>query len=251
MTITKTVLKKDLLKSHALIFTPQKGFEHLALLTHGYTSHKGSVLAWAHRLYESNVAVVLFDLPGHYIGSYHEVDSFEQFTSSAHGLFEQAAQIFSSSKIKHFILAGHSLGGLLALKAMNTAYFADVEKTAICVGVGDSPEGELHLFETKLYKSMMDLRSSLVSPCLAPERVFPWIKKEKMNLSLPGKKVHLITGKDDLVSPPSGVASFVQRLEAGGCDVCLNAPAKLAHHHPELAAGLIKAYLKKNHLLGD
>lgn len=229
-----------------------------AIFTHGYTSDKSSILNWPLRLAESGVACALFDLPGHYLGNFSEVDNFEDFKVLAPQLFEAA---FSALK-KHFkeefplnehqteagelklVLGGHSLGSLLAIKALELPAFNDYEKRAVCVGLGMAPKDVVHLFDTPFYKSTLKVREQLVSKALHPDFMFPWIKEEKKNLTITGETVHLITGDDDLVVGKDGMERLAEALEARGNKATFERPLKLPHHEPQMAAPHIKKYLK-------
>ena len=73
-------------KSNALLFLPDPSRpikEGLAVFCHGYTAHKGDLLTWASRLSEEGLTTLIFDIPGHYLGSYNEVESFEEFKNFA------------------------------------------------------------------------------------------------------------------------------------------------------------------------
>lgn len=244
---------------HAFLFLPDPTVElkpALGLITHGYTSHKGPLLNWAARLAEEGMASVLFDLPGHYLGGFCEVQSLSVFQDHAHQLFEAAhqelcAHLHEARPLDHHILEeaelvlmGHSLGGLLSLKALKLPTFASKTKQAICVGLGLPPIGKTHLFSSSFYKSTLHLRAQLVSKALDPDQVFPWIKKAKEELTLGDQKIHFITGQDDLVVAEDGTERFAELLKVQGNQVSIERPTKLPHHQPELAAGHIKKYLK-------
>ena len=237
-------------KTHALAFLP-KGHvtsQTAGIFCHGYTSHKASLLNWASRMMEENVPCVIFDLPGHYLGNFSEVRNFEDFTSYAHKLFFKSHQKLLNllgHKPKKIILGGHSLGGLLALKASKLQEFEAFEKIIFGVGLGTPPKDVTHVFESPFYKSTLKLRSSLVSAELSPEKVFPWIKEEKIHLKLSGKKIFLLSGLDDLVVGNDGMERFSKIFEDEN-QVDIQKVKRLPHHQPELAAAHIKKYLKDN-----
>ncbi|PIP93181.1 MAG: hypothetical protein COW00_10980 [Bdellovibrio sp. CG12_big_fil_rev_8_21_14_0_65_39_13] len=253
-------------ETHALIFLPdpasevKKGF---GIFTHGFTSHKGSILNWPVRLAEEGLACILFDLPGHYLGNYSEVESLEEFISEAPKLFAHAMSELKNSFTEHFplydhylddsdftvALGGHSLGALLSLHAISLPAFHSYKRIGICVGLGMPPEGVTHLFDTPFYKSTLQVRAQLVSPALNPDVVFPWIKKDKEELELSGERLHFITGEDDLVVGKTGTEQLVESLRAKGNDVSIEKPAKLAHQLPEMAAAHVKKFLKDFGLL--
>lgn len=216
-----------------------------ALWAHGYTSSKNSLLNWALRCAEVGVENILFDLPGHYLGSFNEVESFEEFKSSSHKLFAKAFQKLQNQTPDHFILGGHSLGGLLAIKALNLDTFKNLSKEAIAVGLGMAPKNKLHLFDTPFYKSTLEVRAQLVSPSIDPQSIFTWIKEEKENLSLQNQKITLITGADDLVVGKDGTERLAELLKEKTNDVTVQRPTKLPHHQPEMAAPHIKSLIKK------
>lgn len=246
--------------THALAFIPEASLElrpTLGLITHGYTSHKGSLLNWAVRLAEEGMASLLFDLPGHYLGGFCEVRELKNFQNHAHHLFAQAKKELLSTLQKErpldehlysgasLVLAGHSLGGLLSLKALELEEFKEDKKQAVVVGLGLPPRGQTHLFSSSFYKSTLHIRGQLVSKALSPDEVFPWIKKEKEELKLTNQTIHFITGEDDLVVSDQGTERFMEFLREQGNTVSLERPTRLPHHQPELAAGHIKKHLKK------
>lgn len=241
------ILKHKSFRVNALDFLPEGDYSSFAIFSHGYTSHKGTVLPWAHRLAESGVRAVVFDLPGHYLGSYNEVTDLDEFKNHVHELFLEAHNL--DLECKNLILGGHSMGGLLAIKAVKEEQLKDYNRWVIGVGLGDGIKEKSHLFYTDFFKSALNLRTQLVSPSIAPDHIFPWVVEEKMNLRVSGEKIHLIVGKDDLVTPPHGVKSLIERLEGLGANVSLNHVPRLPHHYPEKAAGFIKNYLKKEGLL--
>jgi len=241
--------------SHAFLFIPSKEVElkkAAAVFTHGYTSHKGSILTWPTRLAEEGIASILFDLPGHYLGSFNEVNSFEEFKKDSHKLFQSAYNQLSNevdTKDKKIILGGHSLGGLLACKALALSEFDGVDKMAIAVGLGLAPEKGTHLFETDFYKSTLIIREQLVSAELNHENVFNWLKSEKESLSVSDNRVHLITGMDDLVVGKSGSERLKELLESKNNTVTLDRPTKLPHHMPEMGASFVKKFLKSEGII--
>lgn len=233
--------------THALLLVPDQCNGRLALLCHGYTSHKASILSWASRLAEEGMPTIIFDVPGHYLGNFSEVDSFSDFKSYAHELFAEAfelAQAELTSAVKSVVLGGHSLGALLALKALSLPTFAGLEKIAVGVGLGMAPKDVVHIFDTPFYKSTLKLREQLVCPELKPDNVFPWIKEEKERLTIMRERIHLITGEDDMVVGDDGMERFAKQLEAQGNHVSFEKPKKLAHHVPENAAPHVKKFLK-------
>lgn len=261
ITIEKTFLELGDWKVGAMIFLPaadQPIAKSIGLFTHGYTSHKGSLLTWPTRLAEEGMTSVIFDLPGHYLGTFSEVDDFEVFKEKCPELFAAAWSFARDKFCEHYplyenylseedfqlVLGGHSLGALLAIKALGLNEFKNIKKQSICVGLGLPEDKKTHLFQTPFYKSTLVIRGQLVSKELGPDKVFPWIKEEKKNCSISHQKIHMICGKDDLVVGDGGVQRLVDVLEKNQNTVTIDEPARLPHHTPEAAAGFIKKYLK-------
>lgn len=246
-------------QTHALAFYPPKSrpaAKSVAVFAHGYTSHKATLLNWAARLCEEGIPALIFDLPGHFLGNFSRVSSFEAFRDEAPSLFQQAhVQLLKrvqnqhpDYQAEHCVLGGHSLGALLALKALGLDHFQKISTQAVCVGLGLPPRGKVHLFDTPFYKSTLAIRAQLVDPNLAPEKIFPWIKQEKEQMQITGQKIYFLTGKDDLVVGEDGTERLVDHLKEQGNQVELEKPTKLPHHQPELAAAHIKKYLKNQGL---
>lgn len=258
--VFKTNLIVNEFNVQALGFLPEgiktKQPKSLGIFAHGYTSHKGSLLTWASRLVEEGMPAMIFDLPGHYLGGFSEVPSFQYFQQHAHKIFFEAylnlLEACEVKKVNHVVLGGHSMGALLALKALALEEFAQLKSSevrAICVGLGLLAEGKTHLFDSTFYKSTLNLRSQLVSPELRPEVLFPWIRAEKQNINVRDHKVHLITGEDDIVVGEKGTERIADVLKQNGNLVSLDMPSKLPHHLPEQAASFIKKYLKKEKII--
>lgn len=241
----------------AMIFIPSpdvQSSESVALISHGYTSSKNSVLNWAIRLAEEGVPCLLFDQPGHYLGSFNEVEDFEEYQESAHEMFlmakaELEKHIGGSSSYQRMILCGHSLSGLLSLKALNLPEFAYSNTIAVAVGLGMAPLDKLHLFDTPLFKSTLLLREQFVSPALGYKAVFKWIKEEKEALELENKEVYLLCGEDDNVVGADGAERLQQLLLDQGNKVILEKPKKMPHHQPEMAAPHLKKLLRDHSLI--
>lgn len=247
--IEKTNLKVGNTIVNALAFIPHTEnikSDKFAIFTHGFTSHKASILNWAARVAEENIPSIIFDQPGHFLGSFHDVESFEVFKQDAPELFKSAFN-FLKSKFpdggQEVVIGGHSLGALTSLIALERELF-EVPVKCICVGFGLPPEGVTHIFNTPFYKSTLHLRGQLVSEKLNPDIVFPWIKEKKEELEVSRKTIHFITGEDDVVVGKEGSELLAQALRNLGNDVSIEKPKRLAHHAPELAAPHIKKFLK-------
>lgn len=249
MKVLKSTIKYLDQATNVFCFLPEE-IKLLAVFCHGYTADKSSILNWATRLAEVNCAVALFDLPGHYLGNFSEVEDFDHFKNNAHKLFYSAyEELLSSSNTKasdnlKLVLGGHSLGAMLALKASKLAEFKNLEKVIVGVGIGMAPKTVVHLFDTPFYKNTLDLRNQLVSKALHSDNVFPWIRDEKQNIDLENQRIHLITGIDDLVVGEDGMERFHQVLVEKNNQVTMERPSRLPHHEPNLAASHIKKFLK-------
>ena len=219
-----------------------------ALLTHGYTASKSDCISWASRLSEAGIPCCIFDLPGHHLGSFNYVNSLDDFTSFSHECFLDAFQFLSSqlsSGCEKIILAGHSLGGLLAIKALELDAFEHFEKLAISIGIGISQHKHIHLFESSFYQKTLNIRRQLIDAKIDSNFIFPWVMQEKKNLSLTNQRIHLITGADDVVVGPGGLETLRSNLVNLNNNVTAYEPRKLPHHEPSLAATHIYSFLKK------
>lgn len=261
MKIIKETIPYQNQQTNIFYFLPEANEEiksTWAIFTHGYTADKSSILNWPIRLAEVGVPCALFDIPGHYLGNFSEVEDFEVFKTDAPKLFLSAFKGLQRHFKDEFplnehqtapgelklVLGGHSLGGLLSLKAMELPEFKDYEKHNVNVGLGMAPKDVVHIFDTPFYKSTLKIREQLVSPALHPDVVFPWIKEEKEEIEISGQKIHLIVGVDDLVVGEDGMERMVDSLKAKGNVVTFEKPTKLPHHEPQLAAAHVKKYLK-------
>jgi hypothetical protein len=262
MKILKNTLDYQDQKTNVMYFLPDLEGEvkpTFAILTHGYTADKSSIITWAIRLAEVGVSCALFDIPGHYQGNYSEVSDFNYFKAHVHELFPKAFseltknfkeefplnEHFLSPSLLKLALCGHSLGAMLCLKASGLSEFSQYEKCVVGVGLGMAPKNVVHLFDTPFYKSTLKVREQLVSPELRPDNVFPWIKWEKENIQTENQDIHLISGVDDLVVGEDGLERFSEVLVARKNRVTIDKPAKLPHHEPQLAASYVKKHLKK------
>lgn len=255
VTIHKTQLSLPWFTVHALAFIPSESDKRArAVFSHGYTADKSDCLPWAVRLSESGVATIIFDWPGHYLGSFNEADSFDEFTQHAHQLFAEAwrrlEDLIPMGQLPApdtAILGGHSLGALMSLKALNLPEFNQYQTIATAIGFGLNPTltTATHVFDTSFYQKTLNLRRQLVSPALDSSVMFPWIKAEKERLQLSGKRIHLITGEDDLVVGAGGMADMHRYLTEQGNSVTMFEPKHLAHHEPKNVAPHLYAFLKQ------
>jgi predicted esterase len=245
--VSREYLQVGSMKTVGLSFVPNlKMRPYQAIFTHGYTAHKDTLLTWGQRLASEGIPTLIFDLPGHYLGHFHEVEDFSEFKNHAHELFFQAQNILAGygQNQESVILGGHSLGALLAMKA--APLFNHVQ-SIISVGYGLAPEDVEHVFATSLFQQMMEIRSQLVSPALDPKNIFPWIKAEKEQLNLTGQQIYLLNGSDDVVVNHQGSLKMQEKLESLGNQVVFENPKSLPHHLPDRAAPHIISYLKKFH----
>ncbi len=253
---TKLIKKKltdQYFSFNAMAFIPSPSVEkrsEWAIFTHGYTASKSDCLNWAQRLSEVGIPCAIFDLPGHHLGSYNKVNSFEDFRDHSHECFLGAFNFLKEQltdgrkNCTKLILGGHSLGALLAIKALNISEFDFYDPIALAIGIGIGQHKTAHLFETSFYEKTLNIRRQLVDPHLDSDFVFPWIKEEKQNMQVFNKRVHMITGLDDVVVGEGGLEAFRLELEANKNDVTFSEPKKLPHHEPSMAATHIYNYLK-------
>ena len=256
------IVKKTLNNSHfkfcamAILPSPDESENYKGqwgVFTHGYTASKRDCLPWAQRFAETGAPAVFFDLPGHYLGSFHEVESFEEFKEHAHECFIDAYEFLKealedngySIECTDLILGGHSLGAMLSLKALELLEFSEFKKLAICIGLGIGQHKETHLFESSFYQKTLDVRRQLVSPAIDSDVVFPWIKNEKLSVTLTDERVHLICGQDDVVVGPGGMEALEFNLKSLGNNVTSQEPKKLPHHEPTMAATHINSFMRK------
>lgn len=254
--ILRTTLSVSSFEVQAFVFIPQSDLkEQLACFTHGYTSQKSDCLAWATRTAEAGVPTIIFDQPGHYLGSFNDVESFEDFTKYIHHLFREAylrlgafleaeLGVASYPTCQGLILGGHSLGAMTALKALDLPELSALNKVAVCIGLGLNVKAETHIFDTTFYQKTLSIRRQLVSPAIDSSLVFPWIRDEKVNLKTTGQRIHLITGEDDAVVGPGGLQLMVDKLISLGNEVTFYEPKRLPHHEPSQASPHIFSFLK-------
>lgn len=244
---------------NALAFIPKASNTAIksewAIFSHGYTSHKGDCLNWATRLVESGVPCLIFDQPGHYLGSFNEVSSLDDFKAHVHELFAEGHTRLQSLMEQNLgfgqfpantsvILGGHSLGAYTAIKALELESFKNLKRIGIGVGIGIGQRQATHLFETAFYERTLAIRRQLVSPHLDSKEIFSWLKSAKENLIVSEQRIHLITGEDDIVVGAGGMQAFLEVLEKNQNNISWEMPKRLAHHEPALATAHIYAFLK-------
>ncbi len=240
------VLETKGLNVNSLTFIPAQDklkANFRAIFTHGYTSHKSSILSWGSRLSLAGIPVTIFDLPGHYLGGFNDFEDFSTFTNEAPELFMKA-QLFQQNILKttpeKLIIGGHSLGALLSLHA--TKLF-DIEKQLFLVGFGVNEQDTTHFFATDFFRKTLNIRKQLVSKHLDPDIVFQWIKDQKQLIDTKNEKICLISGQDDVVVGPQGADNLAKKLKVHN-EVHLIKPKRLAHNLPEMAATHIFNHLK-------
>lgn len=253
--IHKTQLSLPWFSVNALAFIPDDSDKRArAVFSHGYTSQKSDCLPWAVRLSESGVPTIIFDWPGHYLGSFNEAKSLDEFTNHAHKLFGEAWKrledlipVGSIPSADTAILGGHSLGALMSMKGMSLLEFQNLKTLCIAVGFGLNPtlKSASHVFETTFYQKTLSIRKQLVSPAINPDVIFPWIKDEKTRLNIKGQRIHLITGTDDLVVGAGGMTDMERHLKLMGNTVTSFEPTKMPHHEPSMAGPHLYAFLKE------
>ena len=248
--IIKQTLKDENFTFNSMIFKAEKGIadKTVALFTHGYTASKSDQISWATRLSDAGISSIIFDLPGHHLGSFNEISSFETFTENAVNCFHLAYESLLERidfEPEFLILGGHSLGALLSIKALELPTFSKIGKLAIAVGLGISQHETVHLFNSSFYAKTLNIRRQLVCESIDSDKMFPWISSEKENISVSNQRIHLITGRDDIVVGLGGVNEFAEKLEGLGNNVSISEPARLPHNNPELAGSHIYSFLKK------
>lgn len=228
-----------------------------AFFSHGYTSHKGDCLNWATRLVEAGVPCLIFDQPGHYLGSFNDVSNLQDFKDHVHELYGEAYNRLSALLEQHLgfgqfpantsiILGGHSLGGYTSIKALELPLFQNINRLAVAVGIGIGQQQATHLFETAFYQKTLSIRRQLVSPALDSKDVFAWLKNEKEAIQVKGQRIHMITGEDDVVVGSNGMEYFMKILEDNGNTVTSEKPKKLPHHEPGAATPHMYSFLKSH-----
>lgn len=87
---------------------------------HGYSEHSGRYLHFADFLVQNNYEVIWFDLPGHGLseGKRGNIDRFHHYVVCLEALVKEAER---RNCPRPFYLFGHSLGGLIATRFMQTS----------------------------------------------------------------------------------------------------------------------------------
>lgn len=248
LTIKFSLLCSPQFQVESIIFLPEK--EKIknaqAIFTHGYTSHKNSLFNWGKRLVQMGIPTILFDLPGHYLGSRNELQSFEQFCDHSYKLFKEAHNLLNKAIQEQqinqdadpfVILGGHSLGAMISLQSLQEKEFSDVSnKASLLVGYGMPISDKHHVFEGTLFEDMLKIREQLVSPHIPPAKVFRWIAQQKENLHIEKQTILLLNGENDIVVPEQSQTIMQDYLEKKGNQVISSRPKNIPHHEPELAA---------------
>jgi hypothetical protein len=246
------------LKVNAFHFIPKALplSHHRAIFTHGFTACKNDVVPWAFRLLDLGISSTIFDLPGHLLGAFYDSPPLTTFLEQTPELFSVAAtqqakvlkdrfNIETMPNNQKLILGGHSLGALFSIQAASRIATFPLEiDYVVAVGFGLNPLVKTHLFESELYQKTLHLRSQLIAPTLEHDKVFKWIKEQKLDLELKKKKVLLLCGKDDAVVGSTGADILYQMMQTFN-EVTLEKPDQLPHHRPELAAAHLFHYFKK------
>ena len=248
-------VKSGPFETQALLVRPDPKLDKnsLAIFTHGYTAYKNALLTWPERLAVEGVTTVLFDLPGHYLGTSCEVDSIEQFFTHTPKLFSscvELAELQRQSNFEHLFVGGHSLGAIMSLYALDSLAEKYLALHAFLVGFGVEKEGEKHLLESPFFGKTLEFRNQLVSPAITSNHLFSWLKKSKEKLAVKNHNVTMITGLDDIVAGKGGSERMKEILLKNHNQVTLITPKNLPHHRPELAsiylAREIRSLLKRN-----
>ena len=219
----------------------------LCLFTHGYTSSISSILTWGQRFADEGYWCCLLNLPGHFLAGGAELQSFEQFCSLTPQFFHKAYEVMQAKmqSVDYLLMGGHSLGGLMGLKASQLDCFQGMKKHLVAVGYGQNQEVSQHLFDSDLYAKTMNIRRQLVSAAIDSEVIFPWIRQQKEELQISGENILLLTGEDDVVVGKQG-AEFLRDYLQEKNNVDLIKPKSLSHHRPELAATHLYHYFKQS-----
>ncbi len=79
--------------SKGILFLPKEiKFQKVGIFTHGYTSSISSILSWGIKGAQKGIPIILFNLPGHFLGHDVKVRSFEEFILASPDLFLNSYQ---------------------------------------------------------------------------------------------------------------------------------------------------------------
>lgn len=228
--------------------------ENLCIFTHGYTSHKASILSWLQKLSQNGYHAIIFDLPGHFLGGLKKEVNFNDFTTQSHMLFESAVKYaqsnFQNDHLKSIVIGGHSIGGYFSLMASNLEIFKKFQTYVYCVGLGVGEKGKISVMQQSLFKPTLDFRAELISKDIHPDAIFPWLSNVKRELSLQNQNYTLITGKNDIICPPQNIQNLTDSLYQNSQDnknlnIKQHIEQNLPHDKPEMISSFITRQIKK------
>jgi hypothetical protein len=253
-------LRQATVQVEAIAFLPDINQElrhALAIFAPGYTDDKTPLLSWGFNLAAIGIATMVFDLPGHYLGSLYPLRSLEDFFRDTPLLFVEGFNSLAKRLVKRarfadsdvlkrsftVVLGGHSLGARLAMEAAVLKCWSERSKILIGVAIGVGDQGSPHVLESEHFQGALEVRRQLVSPHLAPEKLTPRLKMMDQNFRLRNATVFLLTGQDDVFATPSRVQRLESILRANGNHVTTHIVRRLPHHDPKNAAPQIANYL--------
>lgn len=254
-TLSKGIFRNNQVESHYLLAKPENvrtdrfGNTPTAIFTHGFTSNKQDLLNWMQKFASNQVPVLIFDLPGHYLGNLTDVNSIEEFYQSSEAFFGQARGLLEAELNQSnlfYLVGGHSLGALLSLLTLDQVFPEKESTLSLIVGLGSPKENSQHFFDTDLFAETRRFRDQLVSPAINMKDLFTWSHDLKRTIEVKDRKIHLICGENDVVVGPGGVERLFEHLKNNN-QVSLDQPKKLSHHEPQLAHVHLYSYLKKNY----
>jgi len=244
-TIERQILDLNHFAVNSLLFIPKPEIKIncYAIFTHGYTGHKGDILTWGQRLADCGITVLLFDLPGHFLGSFNDVPSFTDFKVNAYKLFDKAITYFNIQQNDKLIIGGHSLGAFLALQSLNYNCFNQYQTICICVGLGIQQQAKSLSEHNSIFHNMLKERSNLISKNLAPQKMFTWFYDRINSLSIYNQKIFLISGTNDFLIQENHISNLQNTLSINN-QVTVIRPDNLPHHCPDRAVIHIRKLLK-------
>ncbi|MDA8792538.1 alpha/beta fold hydrolase [Bacteriovoracaceae bacterium] len=254
-TLSKGTFRHNQVESHYLLANPENirtdrfGNTPVAIFTHGFTSNKQDLLNWMQKFASNQVPVLIFDLPGHYLGNLTDVESIHEFHQATDQFFQQAKTLLESTVQQSnlfYLVGGHSLGALLSLLVLDNVFPKTEQTLSLIVGLGSPKENEQHFFDTELFSETRKFRDQLVSPAINMKDLFAWSHDIKRTIQVKNRKIHLICGENDVVVGPEGVERLLEHLKSQN-EVTLDKPKKLSHHEPQLAHVHLYSYLKRNY----